>query len=57
MGANDKRDATFHPALVAVHVRVMRQAICHSCGWEGTITDVPPEADAEADQHEREGCN
>ena len=45
----------FHPAdpaLVAVHLVILRQAACHDCGWLSDLTDSQAEADGWAEAHD-----
>lgn len=45
-----------HQPLVAVHLVVLRQAVCHDCGWQGDLHHFQGDAEMEARRHEDSRC-
>lgn len=41
-----------NPSVVAVHMVIMYEAVCHSCGWWDGIFDRVTDADRAAGDHE-----
>lgn len=38
--------------LVAIHLVVLRQAVCHDCGWQGQLRELQREAEFDAAGHD-----
>jgi len=51
-----KADAAYHPdrppPVVAVHLVVLYEAACHSCGWASGPLNIELDADTLADAHQ-----